>query len=111
MLRLAELDRVLDGVFRAELELCRLQLKTNLGGALETQLRAACAALAVGAGEDALRPWLAPRGCIGRFLRDGRRLCHALLDLEWSALMGLLQAAVQSDVQSDVQSRLEKDER
>ncbi len=97
-LRLAALDRVLDETFRTELERSRMQLKTTLGGALETQLRALCAPLAVGAGVELLRPWFAPRGCIGQLLRDAARVCHALLDLEWAALMGLLQAAMQASV-------------
>jgi hypothetical protein len=104
MLRLAALDLVLDEVFRAELALTRAPLAASLGRALETQLRAACAALAADAGVDALRPWFGPRGCIGLFLRDARRACHALLDLEWSALMGLLQAAVQATVEASAQA-------
>jgi hypothetical protein len=96
MRRLAALDRVLDGVFRAELELCCTQLQTALGATLEKQLHAACASLAEGASVDGVRPWFGPHGCIGRFLRDGRRVCHALLDREWSALMGLQQAAANS---------------
>ncbi|HEX7478135.1 MAG TPA: hypothetical protein VF331_10040 [Polyangiales bacterium] len=98
-LRLAALDRVLDEIFRTELSLSRLQLEASLGQALQMQLRTACATLAVdasAASADALQPWFGPRGCIGHFLRDARRACHALLDLEWSALMGLLQAALQA---------------
>ena len=97
-LRLSALDRVLDGTFRVELELARVKTQTAMGKVLETRLRDACAALPPDADLSALKPWFAPRGCIGQFLRDGRRVCHALLDLEWSALMGLVQASVQAEL-------------
>lgn len=96
MQRLAALDRVIDGVFRTELEQCRIRLQESLGEKLEKQMHAACAALPEGAGVGEMRPWFGPGGCIGQFLHDGRRVCHAFLDLEWSALMGLVQAAVQA---------------
>lgn len=102
-LRLAALDRVLDGFFRNELERSRVQFQASLGKALHAQLDDACAALRVDAGVDQVRPWFGPRGCVGRFLRDARRACHALLDLEWSALMGLLQAAVQAERSSSLE--------
>jgi hypothetical protein len=103
MLRLVELDRVLDGIFRSELELGRAQLATRLGAVLETELHGALVALTSNAAApsvDTLRPLFGPRGCLGKFQRDARKLCHALLDLEWSALMGLLQAAMQAVTQA-----------
>jgi hypothetical protein len=108
MQRLAALDGVLDGIFRGELDVCRVQLATRLGAVLESELHAVCVTFAANPGTtgvDALRPWFAPRGCIGKFQRDARRLCQALLDLEWSALMGLLQAAMQAEAELEADSK------
>lgn len=95
--RLAALDRVLDGTFRVELELSRAKVQTAIGKVIDAQLREAFANLPPHAEAAALQPLFAPHGHIGRFLRDSRRVCHALLDLEWSALMGLVQASVQAE--------------
>jgi hypothetical protein len=95
--KLAALDLVLDAIFRTELAASRTQLEAEIAAAFDARLRAACEALAPAASVDALRPWFGPRGAVGQFLRDARRACHALLDLEWSALMGLLQAGVQAE--------------
>jgi len=90
--RLAALDETLDAALRAELELCRTRLETGLRRGLEASLLTA-----LDAGTDGARVegWLARGGCLGDFLTASRRLVHAQLDLEWDALMGLLQAALE----------------
>lgn len=108
--RLAALDETLDAALREELELGRTRLESTLRGSLESSLVSALGALdksaldknaldknALDAGSDGARveSWLARGGCLGDFLNTSRRLAHALLDLEWDALMGLLQAALE----------------
>jgi hypothetical protein len=93
--RLAALDETLDAALRAELELCRTRLETGLRRSLEASLAGALGALDDGADGARVATWLARGGCLGDFLTASRRLVHAQLDLEWDALMGLLQAALE----------------
>jgi hypothetical protein len=109
--RLAALDETLDAAVRAELEQCRTRLERGLGQGLEQGLHSALDALqqsglaelqqapsalaALKPGALQVESWFTRTGCVGEFLFASRRLVHALLDLEWDALMGLLQAALE----------------
>lgn len=93
--RLAALDETLDASIRAELEKCRTRLEPALAAGLQAKLTQALEELATGAPQAGVQALFARDGCIGEFLRASQKLSGALLELEWDALMGLLQAALE----------------
>ncbi|MGD8859101.1 MAG: hypothetical protein PVI30_03760 [Myxococcales bacterium] len=104
--QLAELDESFDGMFRVELTHAVMRLEGQLAARLEPKLLQALDALSPEGAVDDVQPMFAPDGCVGAFLRDGERLTLNLLELEWSPLMGLLQA-VRTDLEQDAEHNAE----
>jgi hypothetical protein len=90
--RLAEMDETFDAIFRVELTHAVMRLEGELAARLEPALQEALDALPPEACVADVEPLFAQGGCVADFLRDGERLTRTLLELEWSAPMGLVQA-------------------
>ncbi len=90
--RLLALDKLVDPVITREVRQAHRELAHAYERRCGTRIQAAIRELAPGCGVPAVEALLAPRGALGRLLHDARRLIHALLDLEWSMVHGLLGA-------------------
>jgi hypothetical protein len=106
--QLAELDESFDGMFRVELTHAVMRLEGQLSARLEPALLQALDALAPDSTAADVQPMFAPDGCVGAFLRDGERLTLTLLELEWSPLMGLLQAVL-TNLEHNAEHNAEQD--
>lgn len=89
---LVQVDTTLDAAI-ARMSVAAVQrLCSAFEARCSAQFEREIAALPEGCDPSALQPMHSPRGVATRLLESSRRLAHALLDLEWSALQGLIDA-------------------
>lgn len=89
---LLQIDAVLDSAIGRLMHAAVQRLCASFEARCAARFERAIAALPPDCDAASLQPLLSPRGTATRLLELGRRLAQALLDLEWSALQGLIDA-------------------
>jgi hypothetical protein len=99
------IDSVLEPVITQKLLLRHQALVQALQRSGAARFEAALRGLPAELSPAAFEPLLAVRGVAGRLLQSSRLLVHALLDLEWAAVQGLVDAACGVDPRKGAQLR------
>jgi len=100
---LLQLDATLDAVLARMSQAAHQRLCAGFEARCSAQFERAIEALDPATGVEGLAAMLAPRGLAARLLDTSRKLALALLDLEWSALQGLIDAACAAAPQPEAQ--------